>query len=50
MKLFDVVKIGLGVSLVVSFFVYLNDTSKEPVSDPWFMPVILVLFWQSMKN
>jgi hypothetical protein len=50
MKLFDVVKIGLGVSLGVSFVVYLNDTSTQPVSDPWFMPVIFVLFWQSMKH
>lgn len=47
--IFTIVQVGLGAALVASVIAFLQDTNRQPVSDPWFMPVIVVLLWQSLK-
>ena len=45
-----IVTVSLAFALLASFVAYMDDTSQQPFSDPWFMPVIFVLLWQSIKN
>jgi hypothetical protein len=47
--IFTFAQVGLAVALVASLAAFVQDRNRVPVSDPWFMPVIGVLLWQSLK-
>lgn len=50
MRFFDLTKIGLAVALIAAFITFVENPNQPPVNDPWFMPVILVMLWTSLKN
>ena len=47
---FVLVKVSLAVALAVSVATFVQNSKRQPVADPWFMPVILVLLWQSLNH
>jgi hypothetical protein len=45
----EVIRIALGTALLVSLYKYVAE-EKSFTDDPWFMPVIFVLLWVTLKN
>jgi len=42
-------KAALIVALISSTYLLLNDSKHMPYADPWFVPVILIILWQTFK-
>lgn len=50
MNLADITKISLVVALASSALILMQKTNRMPYSDPWFVPIIVVLVWQTWKT
>jgi len=47
----DIVRIALGTALLVSLYKFIAEDPKATFSkDPWFMPVIFVLLWETYRE
>jgi len=45
-----VVKVSLCVALLASVITFAQNTDLEPYSDPWFIPILVVMVWWSFKR
>jgi hypothetical protein len=44
-----ITKVSLTVALVSSLVVLFQNDAPLPFKDPWFVPVVFVLLWESYK-
>ena len=47
--LVSVTKISLLVAFASALAVFLQNPKRDPHSDPWYLPVIFVMAWQTLK-
>ena len=49
-RFMPIVQITLCVALGASLVAYIDDKTQGPLNDPWFIPVIAILIWESFKT
>lgn len=50
MSMLQIVQVSLAIAVISSFVMIVQSPNAAPVADPWFLPVIVVLLWQSVKK
>ena len=41
---------ALIVAFIAALAVFFQDQTREPYSDPWFIPILFVMTWWSLKG
>jgi hypothetical protein len=45
-----IVKVSLILAFLAALITYAQNTSSQPYSDPWYLPILFVMIWWTFQG